>query len=253
MKAIIVFLSLTVAVTLANVNCHSSADGFYCNANGGYTWCAGGQNYQMPCPTGTSCNCGTNVFCDDPCTMACEIGGPNAAQAFCQQRINSFGDQGYFCNSDGSGFYQCVRDLYCPSQASPRSAFQPCPLGAPCSCPDTTQECSMGSTVTPCRGLSDSEAIADCVGSKWDCGKFDNNPIVACAAGAVCNNDPRPAGGDYCFWHADTNAGICVENFFCDNPQCNHDSDCQNGWVCIINSCCGTTPGVCAAPCPFDK
>jgi len=251
MKIIIVFLSLAVAVTLANVNCHSSADGFYCNANGGYTWCAGGQNYQMPCGTGTSCACGTDALCEEPCTMTCETGGPSAAQAFCQQRLNSFGAEGYFCNSDGSGFYQCVRDSYCSDYASPRSTLFSCPDGAACSCSGNI-ECSSASSVTPCRGSGGGEdqAVADCSNAKWDCSQ-SSTPIVACAVDEICNNDPIYFPEHYCFWHADTNAGICTQDMSCGNPQCNHDSDCQNGWVCIINSCCGTQMGVCAAPCPF--
>jgi len=55
--------------------------------------------------------------------------------------------------------------------------------------------------------------------------------------------------GGYCFWDANTNDGVCTEDFACSGAQpCNVNADCGSGKSCIINSCCGTS-GFCAPNC----
>jgi len=93
------------------------------------------------------------VECDTPCTMACETGDRDTvAYDYCQARLDNFAgeQQGYFCDALGGGFYQCVRDAYCPESASPQSAYQNCPDGTLCACGDTYKECSLASQRTPC-------------------------------------------------------------------------------------------------------
>jgi len=244
LKAILLLVSITTAFA---INCASVSNGYYCNADKSYTWCVSGVAYNFACSSGTGCNCGTDQLCSTPCTFNCEIGS-SSAQPFCQDRIGLFGTQGYFCDPNGDGFYQCVRDAFCPGQASPRSQFLSCPLGTECRCEDTTMECSSAATVSPCSYPSDRIPANDCVGHRWDCINFSNGPIEHCAPGVPCNTDNFGTGG-FCFWDANTNDGVCTEDFACGGAQpCNLDADCGSGRSCVINSCCGTQ-GFCAPNC----
>jgi len=158
----LVFLGL-VSVAFA-ISCSSAADGYYCNADLSYTLCSSGYSYHFACAAGTGCACGTDQSCTTPCSAACETGS-SSAQPFCNSVINTISEsEGYFCNPDGTGFYQCVRDAYCPTQSSPRSALQFCAPGTVCRCRDTSEECSSELEYTPCVYVQDPEV---CSISSW--------------------------------------------------------------------------------------
>lgn len=42
--------------------------------------------------------------------------------------------------------------------------------------------------------------------------------------------------------------GLCLNNFYCDAPDCTSDADC-NGGTCVTNTCCGLGVQRCAPPC----
>jgi len=67
-----------------------------------------------------------------------------SAQQFCAGQNVPEGDVEYFCNVDGSGFYECLSGAY-----AALSAEQPCGAGTSCSC-GYGVECSQGGTVSPC-------------------------------------------------------------------------------------------------------
>jgi len=248
-KFVLVTFAAFVAVSLA-IDCSSLAEGFYCNANGGYTWCAGSVGYPLPCGSGTSCNCGVDAFCETPCTASCPTTSSTAAQAFCTDRLNYFsGEQGFFCDPESTGFYHCVRDSACPNIASIQSSSKSCASGTECNCQSNNyQECSNGLSQTPCSWPSEATPVTECTGHKWGCYSFNNEAVVFCGESLTCDADPFD-DLRACFWDADTNEGVCAEDFGCSDSQpCSSGSDCPSGNVCVINSCCGAG-GHCAPKC----
>jgi len=246
MIRILVLLSL-VSIAAA-IDCSTSPNGYYCNADKSYTLCNNGHSYRFACAAGTGCQCGTNQVCSTPCTFLCETGS-SPAQAFCQSRINMFpGEQGYFCNPDGSGFYQCVRDAYCPSRASPRSALLGCPTGTECRCSNTREECSSGTTMTPCTYPAQRMNMTSQCTTMLNCANF----VAAMPCMGNCNNTNAAFPGSFCFTDADTDQPVCGANFPCSNPNCNHNADCGAGNVCVIDSCCGPQ-GFCTMACPSNN
>jgi len=228
LKLILLFGVFAIAFA---IDCTMVADGFYCNADLSYTWCVSGVGYPFDCAGGTGCLCGTDVECDPTCTPECESGSSDA-ETYCQNLITSFdGEQGYFCNEDGTGFYQCVRDAYCPDQASPTSSFFTCPYGAACSC-DVSTECSVGASISPCTALSGTN-VSSCLGIAWDCIDFTHGDVIT-----TCDGSCPDLSQGLCFWDADSNDGVCAENFNCNVANCVTDSDCGAGEACIINNCC---------------
>jgi len=157
MKIAVLFVifALIGAVT-AQFSCVGQPTAFFCNGTG-FALCVYDAEYDYACAAGTACQCGEGVECDTPCTMACETGPRDTdAVTYCQDRLANFGgDQGYFCDALGGGFYQCVRDAFCANQASPRSQYIPCPDGTECACGDTYFECSVSHQRTPCLWPSD--------------------------------------------------------------------------------------------------
>jgi len=260
MKFILAFLAVTIAVTTA-LNCADLPVAFYCKGTG-FALCLYGSEYDYACGAGTACQCGEGIECDTPCTMACETGDTNTdAFAYCSARLGHFsGQQGYFCDALGGGFYQCVRDAYCPDRASPQSQYIPCPDGTACACGDTNQECSLAASRSPCLWPSDrvpmtSGASSDvqsphqaslCGGNRWDCINFSQG-----YSAHSCHDDSCGEVGDggYCFWDHDSNEGSCGGNTYCsDAGSCSSDAACGAGFTCIINSCCGAG-GVCVPVC----
>jgi len=57
----------------------------------------------------------------------------------------TFTNPGYFCGTNGSGFYQCMNGAW-----SALSSWQDCAAGTSCAC-DYGVECSNGGTESPCR------------------------------------------------------------------------------------------------------
>jgi len=151
--AVILFALLAIAsVAHSQLDCANLPVAFYCDGTG-FALCVNGNEYNYACAAGTACQCGQGVECDTPCTMACETGDRDTdAYNYCQARLNDFAglQQGYFCDALGGGFYQCVRDAYCPESASPQSQYQYCPDGTMCACGDTYKECSLAASRTPC-------------------------------------------------------------------------------------------------------
>jgi len=245
-----VFISILCIISASYaIVCSVAGDGFYCNADKSYTWCAGGGSYHMNCAPGTGCNCGTDVSCPTPCTTGCEMGTATNATTFCASRMTSFpstAQTGYFCNGNG-GFYQCVRDANCPTLPSFVSGYSPCDSGTVCSCTNSYQECSSGLFATPCGSSTPDVGNSECAGHRFNCYTITSEDPVFCGESLICNLDPTD-DLNVCFWNADSNDGICAEDFNCFAPQCNFNADCESGYVCIINSCCGPQ-GVCAAAC----
>jgi len=267
----ILALSAFIAIACA-LDCTNLATGYYCNADLSYTLCVNGYGYVFSCAAGTGCECGTGVNCATPCTFTCEPGS-SPAQPFCQQRINEFGTQGYFCQSAG-GFYQCVRDAYCSDQASPRSQFIPCPDGTECRCGNSFEECSSSAEITPCVWPVDYQPYTTgsttgttgttgsppapthqsphqaslCGSYRWDCINFSQGYSAHFCTDNTCGN----VGQDgFCAWDADTNEGSCGGDIACYGAQsCNTASNCgsPDSWVCAINTCCGVG-GVCIPVC----
>jgi len=60
----------------------------------------------------------------------------------------TFTNPGYFCGTNGSGFYQCMNGPW-----AALSAWQNCAAGTSCAC-DYGVECSNGGTESPCRDSS---------------------------------------------------------------------------------------------------
>jgi len=246
-----VFAACFVVGISAQVNCANLATGYYCNADGSYTLCVNGYTYLFACATGTACACGTGNECDNPCTTACETGSSDA-QDFCTARLGNFnGDEGYFCGPSGSGgFYQCMTDAFCDTQASPQSSFVSCPTGTECRCGDTFEECSSSLSLTPCDYTAEYQAYTTgtttgapvdqdnygCSGHGFNC--QDYSTLTSCNNGC---------GGDYCFTNIDTGAAECVVAGGC--TSCNTASDCgdPSAWVCSPNTCCGSN--TCAMKC----
>jgi len=263
---LITFLAVAISFSAAALDCTDLPVAFYCQGTG-FALCLYGTEYDYTCGAGTACQCGEGVECDTPCTMACETGDTNtAAFEYCSARLGYFsGQQGYFCDALGAGFYQCVRDAYCPDRASPQSQYISCPDGTECACGDTTHECSMGSSRTPCLWPSDyvpltsgpltTAAASDvqtphqaslCGDHRWDCINFSQGDVAFSCHDDTCG---EVGDGGYCFWDLGSNAGSCAGNFYCaDSPTCTSDAACGAGNACIINSCCGTG-GVCAPIC----
>jgi len=250
----IIVITCIIAAVYA-LDCTNLATGYYCDGTG-YTLCVNGYGYSFACAAGTACQCGQGNECDTPCTTACETGTSDATP-YCNARLVDFaGEQGYFCDADGSGFYQCVRDAFCPSQASPRSQLISCPLGTECRCENTFMECSFASIVSPCvtplyyipytTGTTGSSE--DCGSYRWDCINFSQGDTAH-----TCIDDSCPAVGNYgvCFSNADTNTGSCAADLPCFGlGECNTASDCgsPDDWICAINTCCGAA-GVCLSAC----
>jgi len=272
MLKLVIFTCLVVAIS-AQLDCTNLATGYYCNGQG-YTLCVNGFGYQFACAAGTACACGQGNECDSPCTTACETGSSDA-QNYCNIRLADFsGEQGYFCDADATGFYQCVRDAFCPTQASPQSQFIPCALGTECRCGNTFMECTSLLSVTPCvypedfiafttgtttgtTGTTGSPVVPTqqsphqnslCGSFRWDCINFSQGPTAHLCADDSCG-DVGDGGG--CIWDIDTNAGSCAGDTFCAGiGLCDTASDCgnPNNWICAINTCCGAE-GVCAPVC----
>jgi len=152
-QLIVALISVLTIISIASaLDCTNQPVAFFCKGTG-FALCLFDNEYDYACAAGTACQCGEGVECDTPCTMACETGDRNTdAVAYCQARLGQFAgqQQGYFCDALGGGFYQCVRDAYCPESASPQSAYQHCPDGTLCACGDTYMECSLASQRTPC-------------------------------------------------------------------------------------------------------
>jgi len=259
MKSIVLLISL-IGVAAA-FSCVGQPTAFFCKGTG-FALCVNDAEYDYACAAGTACQCGEGVECDTPCTMACETGSRDTdAWNYCQARLGGFsGEQGYFCDALGGGFYQCVRDAFCPTQASPRSQYIPCPDGTECACGDTTKECSLAGARTPCLWPSDYVPLttspqadvqtphqnALCGDYKWDCINFSQG-----YSAHACHDDTCGEVGDggYCFWDHDTNAGVCGGNTWCsDAPACSSSAQCGSGYSCSINTCCGAG-GVCIPIC----
>jgi len=60
----------------------------------------------------------------------------------------SFTNPGYFCGTNGGGFYTCMNGPW-----APLSSWQSCPSGTTCWC-DYGVECSNGGTESPCRSTN---------------------------------------------------------------------------------------------------
>jgi len=246
MYKFVVFAALLAVV--AALDCTNLATGFYCNDDGSYTECVNGYGYVFQCATGTACGCGTGNECDSPCTTACET-GTSDARTFCTARLNNFDQEGYFCDEAGDGFYQCVADSFCNSQASPQSSFISCPSGSECRCGDTFEECSSQLSLTPCEfpaqyqpgttgttGTTGAPASQGCSGHGFNC--QDYSTLTYCThdtTEGLCVN-----GILVCFQSIDTNTAVCANAGGC--TYCNTASDCgpADEWVCAINTCCGS-------------
>jgi hypothetical protein len=58
-----------------------------------------------------------------------------------------------------------------------------------------------------------------------------------CEAGDKC----------YCFKLAE-GGGVCLDDFYCDNTECDTSAECPAGSACIVDTCCSTTKlGMCAS------
>lgn len=53
----------------------------------------------------------------------------------------------------------------------------------------------------------------------------------------------------YCFQKLGSTKGVCGCNSYCDDQFCNNQAQCQAGYVCITNTGCGCTVGVCIPKC----
>jgi len=245
MYKLFVFTAL-FAVTLAQLDCANMDDGYYCNANGGYTLCNNGYSYVFACAAGTACTCGTGAECDNPCTTVCENSGSDA-QTFCTARLGNFEEEGYFCDENGDGFYQCLVDPYCSTQASASSSYIGCASGTECRCGDTYEECSNSLALTPCDYPAEYQPFTTgttgapvndqgCEGHGFNC--QDYSSLTWCTHSTseeLCYN-----GELVCFQSIDTNTAVCANAGGC--TYCSTASDCGDPslWVCAINTCCGS-------------
>ena len=65
----------------------------------------------------------------------------------------------------------------------------------------------------------------------------------------ICGTNPVPPPHDRCGCTTDTQGdAFCFNNAICDDvPGCATTADCDPGWKCITDSCCGVPK--CAPPC----
>lgn len=255
MLKVIIFVSCVIAAAFAQsaVNCATAANGDYCTANGGYTLCSHHIAYNFNCPTGTACQCGTGTKCSTPCTTACETGS-TPARDFCTARLSEFvNGEGYFCDAAGDGFYHCIEDPYCSTQASIQSAFLPCGAGTECRCGNTFEECSNLMSETPCDFPSQyqpyvttanpppppsaSSASADfhpCDGHGFTCG----GDITSCDASGPQTSGQCSEGFNLCATSTE-GTDICVDGDSSCGLNCASTADCPELMACFVNTCCG--------------
>lgn len=251
-KSVFLLIGLALIVSATNNDDDDDdfnpRDGFFCNGVGSYNIFNNWKKSHMLCPLGQACQCPKRQHCSDPCTPTCETLLPftTRAQEFCQARINNFtGKRAEFCNPEGSGFYECIRDAFCPNKASLLSVFVPCPDNTKCMMNNTHKKAKNGGFLTPCKYVP--PKVNQCAGyTMLDCVTF-NTTLRACTG--PCQESMGADPTTYCFQNANTRQGVCAVNFACDNPTCTQNSDCAgSNMVCIINSCCGAG-GVCTTAC----
>jgi hypothetical protein len=72
----------------------------------------------------------------------------------------------------------------------------------------------------------------------------------SCDVPGTCGNYVQCGTGEspcYCFMDV-TGAGVCLEDAVCADVQTCATGGCPSGFVCAVQTCCGTS--VCLRPCP---
>ena len=82
-----------------------------------------------------------------------------------------------------------------------------------------------------------------------------------CSPVGTCSTSYSNCGNNqyhncYCFQHIRTGKGVCACNGFCncdtESTQpcfCDKQTDCGKGYVCVTNTGCGCTTGICVQKC----